>query len=565
MTAVDLAKAPLLERFGELATQSLVINLLSLAVPIFVLQVYDRVVFHGGLATLGGLVIGVIIALLFDFVLRQARSRLVQMIALRVDVGLIRALFDKLTNLPLRRLETQSDADWDKLLRDQETVRDTIAGPATILLVDLPFILLFIMVIWMVAQPIAWLLAALIPVYVAMAALSSWVISVAARQEQKSFDRRQVLSAHLVRGRVATKALGLGRALQESWDASQADLIKGSLYRGSRVDMFTNLSTGLAMATTVSMTAVGALAIVQGQLTIGGLIAANMLAARVVQPLVQLIGLWRTVSRLRESINRLNDLLAEQVDLEDSALARGRPRGELMLDGVEFGYEAGNEPILRGIDVTLRPGGVHGIIGMNGSGKTTLLKIMQGLYPPDRGRVLLDGADLQQFGRRDLSRWMGYVPQDPFLLAGTIRDNIARLSEDKDDETILAAARRANADRFIIDLPDGYRTEIGENGSRISAGQRQRIALARALIDDPPILLLDEPSAHLDGQATQHFLSQLRYLSRGRNVILVTHSQALLRACDTVLVLADGTIAAAGPGHEIADRLFKTQPAQSAA
>ena len=565
VTAVNLAAAPLVERLGELAVLSLAINLLSLAVPIFVLQVYDRVVFHGGLATLGGLVIGVIIALLFDFVLRQARSRLVQMIALRVDVGLIRVLFDKLTNLPLRRLEKQSDADWDRLLRDQETVRDTIAGPATILLVDLPFVLLFIMVIWLVAQPIAWLLAALIPIYVAMAALSSWVVGMSTRREQNSFDQRQLLSAQLVRGRVSTKALGLGRALQESWDTTQADLIRRSLHRGSRVDMFTNLSTGLAMATTVSMTSVGALAIVQGQLTIGGLIAANMLAARVVQPLVQLIGLWRTASRLREATVRLNDLLAEPTDQEDSALARERPRGELTLEGVEFGYEAGREPILRGIDVTLRPGGVHGIIGMNGSGKTTLLKIMQGLYPPDRGRVLLDGGDLLQFGRRDLSRWIGYVPQDPFLFAGTVRDNIAKLSEDVDDEAILAAARRANADRFIVDLPDGYRTEIGENGNRFSAGQRQRIALARALIDDPSILLLDEPNAHLDGQATQHFLSQLRHFSRGRNIILVTHSQALLRACDTVLVLADGSIAAAGPGYEIVDRLFKNQPDQNAA
>ena len=565
VTAVNLAAAPLVERLGELAVLSLAINLLSLAVPIFVLQVYDRVVFHGGLATLGGLVIGVIIALLFDFVLRQARSRLVQMIALRVDVGLIRVLFDKLTNLPLRRLEKQSDADWDRLLRDQETVRDTIAGPATVLLVDLPFILLFIMVIWLVAQPIAWLLAALIPIYVAMAALSSWVVGMSTRREQNSFDQRQLLSAQLVRGRVSTKVLGLGRALQESWDTTQADLIRRSLHRGSRVDMFTNLSTGLAMATTVSMTSVGALAIVQGQLTIGGLIAANMLAARVVQPLVQLIGLWRTASRLREATARLNDLLAEPTDQEDSALARDRPRGELTLEGVEFGYEAGHEPILRGIDVTLRPGGVHGIVGMNGSGKTTLLKIMQGLYPPDRGRVLLDGGDLLQFGRRDLSRWIGYVPQDPFLFAGTVRDNIAKLSEDVDDEAILAAARRANADRFIVDLPDGYRTEIGENGNRFSAGQRQRIALARALIDDPSILLLDEPNAHLDGQATQHFLSQLRRISRGRNIILVTHSQILLRACDTVLILADGSIAAAGPGHEVVNRLFKNQPAQNAA
>ena len=564
-SVVDLATRPLLGHLGELAALSLAINLLSLAVPIFVLQVYDRVVFHGGLATLGGLVIGVMIALGFDFILRQARSRLMQMIALRVDVGLIRALFDKLTNLPLRRLETQSDADWDRLLRDEEAVRDTVAGPATILLVDLPFILLFIMVIWLVAQPIAWLLLALVPVYVTLAAFSSWSVGAASRQEQNSFDQRQLLSAQLVRGRAAAKALGLGPALQKTWDSSQADLISRSLHRGSRVDMFTNLTTALAMMTTVSMTSIGALAIVQGQLTIGGLIAANMLAARVVQPLAQLIGLWRTASRLYEAVFRLNDLVAEPTDRGDSALARGRPRGELALDKVDFGYEIAGEPVLRGINVTLAPGGVHGIIGMNGSGKTTLLKLMQGLYPPGRGRVLLDGADLRQFGRQDLTRWIGYVPQDPFLFAGTVRDNIAKLSGDVDDGAVRSAAKRANVDRFIDDLPDGYRTEVGEHGCRFSAGQRQRIALARALISDPPILLLDEPNAHLDGQATEHFISQLRHLSRRRNVILVTHSQRLLRACSTVLVIAGGGIAAAGPGDEIVERLFNPQPAGVAA
>ena len=317
-TFVQLALHPLLERLGELAVLSFAINLLSLAVPIFVLQVYDRVVFHGGLATLGGLVIGVMIALGFDFILRQARSRLVQRIALRVDIGLIRAVLDKLTNLPLRRLEAQSDADWDRLLRDQETVRDTLAGPATILLVDLPFILLFIGVIWLVAQPIAWLLLALIPVYVAVAALSSWAIGAASLDEQTRFNQRQIHSVQLVRGRAAAKALSLGGTLRQAWDASQAALIRSSLKRGAGVDLFTNLSTGLAMTTTVAMTSTGALAIVQGQLTIGGLIAANMLAARVVQPLVQMIGIWRSASRLREAGLRLR---------HPSRRAR-RPRGK---------------------------------------------------------------------------------------------------------------------------------------------------------------------------------------------------------------------------------------------
>ncbi|MEL6962368.1 MAG: ATP-binding cassette domain-containing protein [Pseudomonadota bacterium] len=564
-TFIALALHPLFKNIGELALLSLVINVLSLAVPIFVLQVYDRVVFHGGLTTLSGLVIGVIIALSFDFVLRQARSRLIQRIALGVDVGLIRMVLDKLTNLPLRRLETQRDADWDRLLRDQETVRDTLAGPATILLVDLPFILLFIGAIWLVAQPIAWLLLALIPVYVAVAAVSSWAIGRSSDREQTWFNERQVQSTQLVRGRAAAKALGLGAPLQQAWERSQADLIRGSLHRGSRVDLFTNLSTGMAMATTVAMTSAGALAIVQGQLTIGGLIAANMLAARVVQPLVQLIGLWRNASRLRDSASRLSALIAEPTDRRDSTITIARPSGVLTLEDVAFGYDQDGEPLLRGINATLRSGGVHGIIGTNGSGKTTLLKIMHGLYPPDRGRVLLDGADLRQFGRQDLARWIGYVPQDPFLVSGSVRTNIARFADDIDDEKIVLAAKRANADRFIVDLPNGYETEVGELGHRFSAGQRQRIALARALIDDPPILLLDEPNAHLDGDATRRFQSQMRHLCRARTVILVTHSPTLLAGCNTVLVLANGAIAAAGPGKEIVERLFNSTSSGMAA
>ncbi|MGI9492208.1 MAG: peptidase domain-containing ABC transporter [Geminicoccaceae bacterium] len=565
VSVMELALHPLLQRFGELAILSLVINLLSLAVPIFVLQVYDRVVFHGGLVTLVGLVLGVMIALGFDFVLRQARSRLMQMIALRVDVGLIRALFEKLTNLPLRRLETQRDADWHGLLRDQECIRDTLAGPATILLVDLPFILLFIAVIWLVAEPIAWLLLALIPLYVLVAALSSWIIGNASRKEQEGFLGRQVLSAELVRGRIATKVLGLGSALQRHWEASQADLIKSSLNRGSKVDIFTNLSSVLAMTTTVVMTSIGALAIVHGELTIGGLIAANMLAARVVQPLVQMIGVWRTLARLREAVTRLNSLLDEPADLKVGTVARERPRGVITLENVDFRYEVESLPILRNINLTLRPGSIHGIVGVNGSGKTTLLNILQGLYPPDRGRVLLDGADLRQFGREDLTRWIGYVPQDAALNAGTIKDNIARFSEDVDDTAVLLAAKQANADPFIVDLPDGYATEVGEGGRRFSVGQRQRIALARALICKPPILLLDEPNAHLDGSATQYLLSQIRRLCRECNVILVTHNQLLLRACSNVLVLDGGAVAAAGPGGEIVDRLFGPKKTGAAA
>jgi ATP-binding cassette subfamily C protein LapB len=546
-----LALRPLLGRFGELAAMSLGLNLLSLAVPVFVLQVYDRVVFHGGLVTLSGLVLGVLIAVAFDFILRQARSRLVQMIALRVDVGVVRALFGRLTGLPLRRLETQSDAQWHALLRDQEAVRDTLAGPSMVLLVDLPFIVLFLLVIWIIAAPIAWLLTALVPVYVLFAAGSSWAIGRASRSEQDGGLKRDALTAQLVSGRATVKALGLGPSLRDRWEAAQASQIERSLARGSRVDAFTSLSVTLGLLTTVVLTAFGAVAIVQQEMTMGGLIAANMLAARIVQPLTQLIGAWRGMTRFRQAARRLDEILAAPVDRQDSPLARGRPAGVLAVEGVRFSYGPGDAPVLDDLSLTLRPGGLHAITGANGSGKTTLLKLLQGLYQPDRGRVLLDGADLAQFGRAELTRWLGYVPQEAFLFAGSIRDNIAKGRDDVPDAAILDAAQRAGVDSFVADLAAGYDTEVGEGGRRFSAGQRQRIALARALVDDPPVLLLDEPSAHLDREAELRLVKQLRALAGGRNVVVVTHSPALLAVCDTVIVLAKGGIVPAGPGARI--------------
>ena len=554
-TVLQLALRPLLARIGELAALSLCTNLLSLAVPVFVLQVYDRVVFHGGLVTLGGLVIGVLVAIGFDLVVRQARSRLVQMVALRVDVAVIRALFDRLTGLPLRSLETQTDAEWHRFLRDQEAVRDTLAGASTLLLVDLPFIVLFLLVIWMVAPPIAWLLVAVVPVYVLFAAGSSFAIGRATGAEQSSAVAREALTAQLVGGRATVKALGLGPALADRWEGAQASLIEQSLCRGSRVDGFTNVASSLGMLTTVLLTSVGAIAIVGQEMTIGGLIAANMLAARIVQPLTQLIGAWRGVTRFKEAAARLDHLLGQPIERAATTVARERPTGVLTLEDVRFSYDPASAPVLDGLGFSLRPGGLHGIIGSNGSGKTTLLKVMQGLYPPATGRVLIDGADITQFGRADLNRWIGYVPQDAFLLAGSVRDNIASGRADLDDGAILAAARQAEVDPFVVDLPNGYDTDVGEGGRRFSAGQRQRIALARALIDDPAILLLDEPSANLDGEAARRLLLQLGLLARRRTVVVVTHSQAFLRACATVLVLQEGRIAAAGPGREIASRL----------
>ena len=541
---------------GKLAVMSVFINALSLAVPIFVLQVYDRVVPYAGLQTLKGLLAAVLAVIVFDFILRHARGRLVQMIGVHVDSKVKRLLFSRLTGLPLRRLETQSGTQWRDLLRDGEIVRDTVAGSTIVLLVDLPFVLLFIATISFIAAPVAWVLAALVPVYMLLTVVSSVVITRSTRREQDAARQRDTLTAEMVSGRATVKALDMGDNLRDRWENLEAELIERSVVRGSHVDGFSNIGASMAMLTSVLMTTYGAVAIIGQEMTIGGLIAANLLASRVVQPLTQTIPLWRGLQRLKTSFRRLDEVLTEPCDRSESALELPDPKGIVALDKVRFGYDPEKEPIFDSLSFRLRHGALHGIVGPNGSGKTTLLKIIQGLYHPEAGRVLLDGADISQFGRDDLAKWISYVPQEPFLFQGSIRDNITRGRQDLDDAAILQAAERAGVDSLVAALPDGYDTDVGEAGRRLSGGERQRIALARALLEDPPVLLFDEPSANLDPEAEQRLCNSLKALADERTIVVVSHSPQLLSRCDNILVMGRGGIVLAGPGGEILPRLF---------
>ena len=255
-------------------------------------------------------------------------------------------------------------------------------------------------------------------------------------------------------------------------------------------------------------------------------------------------------------MERLGELFTAPSERETSDIKLERPRGEIGIENVTYGYNPETAPVVDDINLTIRADTIHAMVGRNGSGKTTLLKLIQGLYPPTEGRVLLDGADISQFTRAELADWIGYVPQECVLFAGTVRENIAHRHPDADDESVITAATAAGVHEFIIDLPDGYGSDIGEAGRRLSGGQRQRIAIARVLVGDPPVLLLDEPSASLDRQAEQELRDTIARLGKDRTVIVVTHSPILLAACDNLVALDHGKVALAGPSKDILPRLF---------
>ena len=536
------------------------VNILALAVPVFTLQVYDRVIGHAGISTLVGFVLGMICIVVFDYVLRQSRSRIMQTVALRIDVLVGRKLFDKLMALPLHQLEAKPANHWQSLFRDVDTVRNTLSGASALLLCDLPFALMFLTLIWVIAAPIAWVLMIIIPLFMFIAWQSSSKMSEANQEERESTQTRDGLIAEIINGRTTVKALALDNAMRPLWEERHAENIENSVLRGARSDFYSNFGGSLTMMTTIFMTTAGALAIIEGVLTMGALIATNMLTGRLIGPANQLVGQWRAYSSFLQSLDRLGEVFESASEREESEVKLTRPEGEITTENVTFGYAEDLPPVVDSVNITIKSRGVHALVGRNGSGKTTLLKLIQGLYSPTKGRVLLDGADIAQFSRTELAGWLGYVPQDCVLFAGTVRDNIVHRHPDATDEQIIEAATAAGVHQFIIDLPEGYASEIGEAGRRLSGGQRQRIAIARALLGNPPVVLLDEPSSSLDRQAEQALRTTLVSIGKERTVIIVTHSPILLAACDDLVALDRGKVALAGPSKEILPKLFGQQP-----
>jgi len=551
---------PLRPIFREVLAMSAFVNLLALAVPVFTLQVYDRVIGHAGISTLVGFVIGMLCVVAFDYILRQTRSRIMQTVALRIDVLVGRKLFDQLMRLPLSMLEAKPAAYWQALFRDVDTVRNTLSGASALLICDLPFAIMFLTLIWVIAAPIAWVLMIILPLFMFIAWRSASAMSDANQQERQSTQTRDGLVAEMINGRTTVKALALDNAMRPMWEERHAENIENSVARGAKSDFYSNFGGSLTMMTTIFMTTAGSIAIIEGALTMGSLIATNMLSGRLIGPLNQLVGQWRSYNSFKQSVERLGEVFEIEGEREESEVKLNRPNGEIIVENASYSYDENLAPVVDQVTIKIKAGGVHALVGRNGSGKTTLLKMLQGLYPPTSGRILLDGADISQFSRTELASWLGYVPQDCVLFAGSVRDNVVHRHPDASDEAIVSAATAAGVHQFIIDLPDGYASEIGEAGRRLSGGQRQRIAIARALLGDPPVVLLDEPSSSLDRQAEQALRKTLVDIGKERTVVIITHSPILLAACDDLVALDKGKVALAGPSKEILPKLFGQQP-----
>ena len=311
---------------------------------------------------------------------------------------------------------------------------------------DLPFAVLFIGLVVIIATPLLWVLVIVLPLFLILAWRSAAALNAANKEERRSGFSRDAVVSEMIAGGQTVKALALEDSIRPVWEETQADTIEDAINRGRKSDAYGNMGSALTMITTIAMTTVGALAIINQEMTIGSLIAANMLAGRILGPFNQLVGSWRTYTSFRQAAGRLTALFDEEEERQEVGIELGRPKGEITLENVSFSYLADGPSVIDDVRLQIKPNAFVTIMGPNGSGKTTLSKLIPSLYKPSKGRVLLDGADGSQFTRRELARWIGYVPQETFLLSGSLRDNIAKGHPEATDDEVLEAWRRSGGD-----------------------------------------------------------------------------------------------------------------------
>lgn len=535
-TTADIIREtmPLLKRAAML---SIFVNLLGLFPAIFSMQVYDRVIYRSGLNTLTALLIGMVVILGADLVLRSVRARVLRVSAVRLDAEIANQLMRKLLKVPLRDLESKPTAAWYSLFKDVDTVRVVWSGAVAMTILDLPFAILSLGLIALIAMP-------LLPVVLAglacLGALSWYSAGEFRKRRVEEFARarrRDEVLAEVCRGREAIKSLVQDASARRAWIDSYNAWVEESFDRNGEMEDQRELSTSIMLAVNIAITAMGAYAVINQWMTVGGLIGANMLASKAVGPLASLCGHWRSIAHSREAADRLDTVFSSEEEKSHTGLSLPRPSGALRLENLTYQHVGARAPVLHGVTGQIGPRGLYAVAGDNGSGKSTLLKVLRGLYLPQSGRVLIDEYDLSQFSREELSAWIGFLPQNSQLFEGSIVENLRRSNPDVTDEQILLAAKRSGAHDFIAKLPDGYATQVGEGGNRMSGGQRKRIAITQAFLSDAPVLLLDEPTNDLDFASESHLMNTIKQLALEKTIIIVTHSVRLMAVCDRIIYL----------------------------
>jgi ATP-binding cassette, subfamily B, bacterial HlyB/CyaB len=535
---------------GHVLLASLFVQLFALVTPLFFQVVVDKVLAHRSYSTLIVLVVGLAAIGLFDVVLQYLRTYALSHTTNRIDVELGRRLFRHLLNLPLSYFETRAAGQTVARVRELETIRNFLTGQGLFSGLDFIFTIIFIFVLFAYSAKLAWIVVASIPFYLAIGFLIRPFLK---ERIDEKFDRgafSQQLLVETVVGVQTLKAAAVEPVVAAQWEERLAAYIRSSFAATMLAAKGQNAIQYVSKVTSAALLLFGAQAVINGELTVGALVAFNMIAGQVAQPILRLSQLWQDFQQVQVSVSRLADILnAPQEPRPAIAVSLPAPKGALTFKSVTFRYAPDAQDVLKDINLTVRPGEVIGIVGPSGSGKSTLTKLVQRFYIPSNGQVFMDGQDIAQVDPAWLRSNIGVVLQENMLFNRTIHDNIVLANPAMSREAAMRMAQLSGADEFISKLPRGYDTLIEERGANLSGGQRQRLAIARALATNPPILILDEATSALDYESERIILANMREIVRGRTVIIIAHRLATVRYCNRIIGMKDGRIVEEGT-HE---------------
>ena len=536
---------------SEVLVVSLVLQLFALITPLFFQVVMDKVLVHRGFSTLDVIAVGLLVVVTFEVTLTALRSYIFAHTTSRIDVELGASLYRHLIALPLAYFQARRVGDSVARVRELENIRSFLTGNAITILLDLVFSVVFLSVMLHYSKMLTLIVVLSIPCYIL---LSAGFTPVLRRRLNEKFTRgaeNQSFLVESVSGIDTLKSMAVEPQMTRQWDKQLAGYVSASFKTSTLSTLAGAGVTLVGKLVTVATLWFGARLVIDAELSVGQLIAFNMLAGQVAQPVMRLAQLWTDFQQTGISVQRLGDILNTPTEINSQQLTLPRLQGAIRFDNVQFRYRPDANPVLKGIELSIAPGEVIGVVGRSGSGKSTLTRLVQRLYVPEQGRVLIDGIDLSVVDASSLRRQIGVVLQENLLFNRTIRENIALTDPGAPLERVMQAAKMAGAHEFILELPEGYDTQVGEHGTGLSGGQRQRIAIARALLTNPRILIFDEATSALDYESERIIQQNMQAISRGRTVIIIAHRLSAVRHANRIVVLDRGQIVEQGSHQEL--------------
>ena len=548
---------------------ALLSNMLMLITGFFTSVVYDKVIPHKAMTTMWAMGVAAILGIVFDLAARQLRSYLIDIAGKKADLAMGNILFNQAINI---RLEHKPDSagSFAHKLAQIEVVREFYTSASTAVLTDMPFILVFVFMTYVVAGPLAMVLLIAVPVVLGMSfGVQSILRRLMAANMSQHADLQGTLVA-VVEGLEDVRAAGAQGYFLQRYQAANAAAASSSLRARAIASIVNNFTMIMQPLVTVAMLIWGVILIQDGHISSGALIGAVMFAGRAIAPLSSVVMLAGRFQGARAAMRTLNDLMAipTERDPEKRYLSRPTVQGQLALRDVSFAYPKGNRQhaptVLKGVSLEIRPGERVAILGKIGSGKSTILRLLAGLYQPTDGFVEVDGIDLRQIDPMDFRTHVGFVSQEPRLFQGTLKENVMLGRSHANMERFIEVARQTGLDKLAAAHPMGYDLPVGEMGSLLSGGQRQLVALARCLVTQSQILLMDEPTSSMDAQSEAGFIKHLKTAVNGQTLVVVTHRPALLEVVDRIIVVDNGRLLADGPKAQVLALLAGQRPGQPA-